>query len=85
LAGYPGLCFEFGYTGVYESLDFLNHLVPRGAARRLEAPVLAFRQIEAQPLRRLLHGRFALALAPGQGAVVVTDPALFKGGNVTIR
>jgi hypothetical protein len=64
-AGYSGLCFEFGYTGVYESLDFLNHLVTGRAARRLETTVLALRQIEAKPLRPLLRGRDPLRPVPG--------------------
>lgn len=84
-AGYSGLGFEFRRTGVYEGLDFLNHLVTGGAARRLETPVLALRQIEAEPLRPLLRGRDPLWSVLGQRAVVVPYPAPFEGGDVIIR
>lgn len=84
-AGYPGFRFQLSGSGIYEGFNLLNHLVPRRATRCFKAPVLALRQIETKPFRRLLYGGFPFAFRLRQGAVVMPQPAFFKSGNLVIR
>ena len=83
-SGYAGLRFELGSASVYEGFDLLNHFVASRAASRLEAPVLVFRQVEAQPLCRLLR-RALLRLASDRNSVVMSAPAALERGDLVIR